>query len=358
MKIIHNKIRGRGAQHDPANSFLQHAVQKDPEQLATEDEKEALLYAQPKTQYIEVFPKTIINRVESPDLADYSLNPYQGCEHGCVYCYARNTHEYWGYSAGIDFESRILVKKNAADLLRAELRDQKWRPAGIMLAGNTDVYQPAEKQFGITRKLLEVFNELKHPVGLITKNSLIERDIDILSRMAAENRVVVSISLTTLDESLKRILEPRTSSAQSVLKTIRRLSDAGIPVQVLNAPVIPSLNDHEMFELAKAAAAAGARDIRYQVVRLNGKVAEIFNGWLEQAFPERASRIMNQIKDLHGGKVNDSRFGTRMKGEGHLASIIASQQALARKKFFSNQPKIQLDYSRFNAGTGKQLSLF
>jgi DNA repair photolyase len=358
MIVRHNKIRGRGAQHNPVNRFLRQETEPDPEQLSDPAEAEALLQNRPETEYLEVFPKSIINRVESPDLADYSLNPYQGCEHGCVYCYARNTHEYWGFSAGIDFESRIMVKKNAAELLRKELGNPKWKPSTIMLAGNTDIYQPAERKFGITRQLLEVFDSMKHPVGLITKNSLIERDIDILARMASEKRVLVNISLTTLDESLKRILEPRTSSSLSVLRTIRKLSDAGIPVQVLNAPVIPSLNDHEVFDIAKAAAEAGARDIHYIVVRLNGKVSEIFGLWLRQAFPDRASRILKQVSDIHGGSMSDSRFGIRMKGEGKWAEMIGSQQALARKKFFGEAANFKFDFSLFNPGSGKQLSLF
>jgi len=228
-------IKGRGSQLNPANRFLKSSNEIYVEDLPTQEEREELLKENPKTKYIEVFPKTILNKVDSPDIGlTWSMNPYQGCEHGCIYCYARNTHEYWGYSSGMDFEQNIMIKKNAPELLRKTLEHKNWEAASIMLAGNTDIYQPAERKFQITRELLTVFLDLQHPVSMITKNSLIERDLDILTELAKDNLVFVTMSLTTLDEHLKRIMEPRTSSANSVLRTIKRLTEAGIPVNVMS----------------------------------------------------------------------------------------------------------------------------
>lgn len=351
-------IKGRGAQFNPSNRFLKHSVVKDPEQLATEEEREELLTENPRTRHIEVFPKSIINKVESPDLPDWSMNPYQGCEHGCVYCYARNSHEYWGYSAGADFESTILVKKNAPDLLAKKLADPKWKAAMIMLAGNTDIYQPAERKYGLTRAILEMFYKYRHPVGLITKNALILRDIDILEKLAAENLVVVNMSLTTMDESLKRLLEPRTSSAARVLNAVKELSSRGIPVRIMNAPVIPSLNDFEITSIAKAAAEAGAIGMSYIMVRLNGQVASIFEDWIRKTFPDRAERVLNQIRSSHGGTLNESRFGIRMRGEGNWAEIIQKQHQIALRKYFPGKTTADLNYDLHRQFKGGQLSLF
>ncbi|HLP52712.1 MAG TPA: radical SAM protein, partial [Chitinophagales bacterium] len=265
-------VKGRGSQLNPANRFLKNSEkQVYVDDLATQEEREQLLTENPKTKYIDVFPKTIMNKVDSPDLGmAWSMNPYQGCEHGCIYCYARGTHEYWGYSAGAEFEQNILIKKNAPQLLHDALIGRKWVADTIMLSGNTDCYQPAERKFGITRQLLEVFLKFKHPVGIITKNSLIERDIDILAQLAALNLVSVTLSLTTLDEKLKRVMEPRTSSAHSVLRTISKLTTVGVPVNVNVAPIVPGLNDDGIFDTVKAVADAGALSAGFIVVRLNG----------------------------------------------------------------------------------------
>ncbi|MFN8276743.1 MAG: PA0069 family radical SAM protein [Chitinophagales bacterium] len=352
-------IRGRGAQINPHNRFLQHERLMYLDDLATQEEREALVHHNPKTKFIEVHPKTIVNRIDSPDLGmAYSLNPYQGCEHGCVYCYARNSHEYWGYSAGADFEQQILIKKNAPDLLRQFLQQKKHRAEMILLSGNTDCYQPAERTFGITRKLLEVFFHFRHPVGIITKNVLIERDVDILKKLAADRLVAVTLSLTTLDESMKRLLEPRTASVRQVLRTVRSLTDAGIPVTVNFAPVIPGLNDHELFDVCRAVKDQGALGVNYIVVRLNGQLAAIFEDWIRHHFPERGNKILNRIKSLHHGKLNDTEWGRRMKGEGEWAELFRRQHALAMHRFFPNRQPVVLNTALYETYRDQQLKLF
>lgn len=339
--------KGRGAQINPANPY--HQIIYDP--IPWEDEI--------RTQYIEVYPKTILNKVDSPDIGmAWSLNPYQGCEHGCIYCYARNTHPYWGYSAGLDFESKILVKRSAPELVEKALRNKNWEPMSIMLAGNTDCYQPAEARFGITRKILQVLWKYRHPVGIITKNSLVLRDLDILKKMADHRLVKVSVSLTTLDEKLRRFLEPRTASVNLRLKTIEALSKEGIPVNAMLAPIIPGLNDHEILSMAQKTAELGARSIGYTMVRLNGDVAEIFEDWARKNMPDRADRILNRIRDVHGGKLNDSRFGTRMRGEGPIADMVAQQFRLARQRFFEDRKMPDYDFTLFEKLRNPQLKLF
>lgn len=330
-----NYLKGRGAQINPANPYHQLRYDEIPD-----PEKEF------RTEYIEVHPKSILNKVTSPDIpGDYSLNPYQGCEHGCVYCYARNTHPYWGYSAGLDFEQKVLIKKGAAELLEATIRKKSWKATPIMLAGNTDIYQPAERQFGLTRAILEVLWRYKHPAGLITKNSLILRDLDILRLMAEQRLVHVSISLTTLDEDLRRMLEPRTASVSQRLKAIEGLSAAGVPVNAMLSPIIPGLTDHEILPMAKAVAERGAVSMGHSVVRLNGDVAAIFEDWIRKNMPDRADRVLNRIRDCHGGELNDSRFGTRMRGEGEIAEMIHKQARLAKKQYFAGKewPPFNLD---------------
>lgn len=323
-------------------------TEKDIEHLSTEEERREELLHNPKTRYLEVFPKTILNRVTSPDLPmGWSMNPYQGCEHGCIYCYARNSHEYWDYSSGAAFEQNIMVKKSAPELLRNTLLGKNWKPELIVLAGNTDIYQPAERHFKITRQCLSVFADLQHPVGLITKNVLIERDLDILAPMAQNNLVVVTLSLTTLREELKRVMEPRTSSVRQVLRAITTLSKAGIPVNVNTAPIIPGLNDDEIFDLIQAVAEAGAQTVSYIVVRLNGHNGKLFEDWVTKNFPDRAQKVLNRIKDLHAGRLNDTDYGRRMKGEGRFAELIKQQVTLARKKFLRGRSIPPLNYSLF-----------
>ncbi len=340
--------KGRGAQLNTPNPYEHTHYDQLPEEALAR-----------RTEYIKVHPKTILNKITSPDIpADWGLNPYQGCEHGCVYCYARTTHPYWGYSAGLDFETKILIKENAPTLLEVALRKPGWQAAPVMMAGNTDIYQPAEQQFGITRRLLDVFWKYRHPVGLITKNSLVLRDIDLLRQLAAERLACVTISLTTLQEEVRRYLEPRTASVEKRLQTIETLTDAGVPVNVLMAPIIPGLTDHEMLAMAKAAADRGARSIGYTVVRLNGDVATIFEHWVRQVYPDRADRILNRIRDCRGGQLGEKRFGVRHRGEGSIAEMINQQFQLARKRFFKDRtiPEYNLDlHASYKDG---QLRLF
>ena len=351
MPAPHQK--GRGAQINPANPYHRLRYTEEP-QLADLPSEEA-----GRTEYTEVYPKSFLNKIDSPDIGmGFSMNPYQGCEHGCVYCYARNTHPYWGYSAGLDFEQQILVKKDVAGLLEKRLRDPKWSASPIMLSGNTDCYQPAEKTYRLTRAVLEVLWKYRHPVGIITKNKLILRDLDLLTKLAEHRLLKVSISLTTLDETLRRSLEPRTSSVDGRLQAIEELSDAGVPVNVMAAPIIPGLNEQEILELARESAARGARSINYTMVRLNGDVAEIFADWLAKTFPDRKEKVLNKIRSCHGGQLNDSRFGKRMVGEGRYAEIIRSQFQLARRKFFAGRTMPEYDCELHLLHKSDQLRLF
>lgn len=329
-------LRGRGAQLNPSSKYEK--IVRDDQPLDWALHHAGWEEAELKTEYLETHPKTILNRVESPDIpAEWSLNPYQGCEHGCIYCYARNTHPYWGYSAGLDFEQKILVKRNAAALLETELKKKSWKAAPVMFAGNTDVYQPAERRFGITRACLEVFLKYRHPVSLITKNSLVLRDLDLLEQLAAHQLVHVAVSVTTLDESLRQFLEPRTATVAQRLKTIETLSQRGIPAFAMLAPIIPGLNEHEIFSLAKAVADRGALGIGYTMVRLNGDVGLLFEDWLRKTLPDHADKVLNKIRGAHNGHLHDHRAGLRMRGEGKIAEIIRDQFRLAREKFFTGR---------------------
>lgn len=325
-----NYIKGRGAQINTPDPFAKYINDSNPLHAVDEGQNQLA------TQYTLVHPKTIVNKVKSPDIPmDFSANPYQGCEHGCVYCYARNTHPFWGYSAGFEFEQRILYKNKAPQLLEEQLKNKRWKAKTIMLSGNTDCYQPIERALKITRKMLEVFWKYRHPVGIITKNSLVLRDLDILEKLAAHNLVRVAISITTLDEKLRSLLEPRTVPASRRLETIEQLSKAGIPVYAMMAPIIPGLNDHEILAIAKKSAELGARSFGHSIVRLNGDVATIFTDWVLRTYPDRAAKILNKIEACHGGSLGDKRSGVRMKGEGNIAKIINDQVVLAKKKYFA-----------------------
>jgi DNA repair photolyase len=347
-------LKGRGAQYNPANPFA-----KTEYVAAHQEGLDEAWEVNPQTEFFPEYPKTIINRVESPDLGlAYSMNPYQGCEHGCVYCYARNTHHYWGYGAGVDFERKIIVKENAPAILAAQLENPNWKVMPLMLAGNTDCYQPIEKKLQITRRLLEVLLQYRHPVSLITKNALILRDLDLLRKLNDLDLVHVSISLTTLDEKLRQKLEPRTASGAKRLEVIRQIAQAGIPVNAMLAPIIPGLNDQEIPELVRQAAEAGASSAAYTVVRLNGVIGEIFEDWLREAYPDRADKVIRQIASLHGGKVNDSVFGRRMQGEGPWAETIASLFRVAMHKYLPNRHMKPYNLDLFCGRAGKQLKLF
>ena len=358
MQIPGEHLKGRGAQHNVTNKFSAHSHEMRDDFLnhcnQEGDEPQNL-----KTLFIDTFPKTIVNKVESPDVGmGYSLNPYQGCEHGCVYCYARNSHEYWGYSAGLDFESRILVKRNAVRLLEKHLTKKSWKAAPIVLSGNTDCYQPAEKQFKITRSLLESFLKYRHPVGIITKNALIQRDLDIIRELAQYNLIQVNISITSLEEKTRRLLEPRTASVKKRLETVKKLSEAGVPVNVMTAPIIPGINSHEILPLIKAAADHGARSVGYTVVRLNGAIGGIFENWIRSAMPDRADKVLHQIAECHEGNLNDSQFGRRMRGSGEFANQIKAQVELGRKKYLKGRSIEPLDCELFEQYRPGQLSLF
>lgn len=326
--------KGRGAQINTHNRFLQNSYETEEDYLEFLRLNGEDTTQERKTQYIEVYPKTILNKVTSPDLhGAWSMNPYQGCEHGCTYCYARNSHEYWGYSAGSEFEQVILIKKNAPELLEKAFQKRSWQPEGIMLSGNTDCYQPAEKTFGITRQLLEVLLKYRNPVGIITKNALIQRDMDLLEEMQHWNLISVSITITSLNEKIRRVLEPRTATIKRKLDTIRMLSERNIPVNVMIAPVIPGLTSHEIMPIAEAVAEAGAHFINYTMVRLNGQIGEIFMDWVTKNFPDRAQKVKHLIESCHDGKLNDSEFGRRMRGEGQFAEQVKQTIHLARKKY-------------------------
>ncbi len=346
-------LKGRGAQFNPKNRFLKN--EKVREEIESIDD-----WSEPNsaTVYLEDNAKSIVNKVESPDVGMwYSMNPYQGCEHGCIYCYARNAHEYWGYSAGLDFERKIIVKKNAPELLRKFLMNKNWESVPISLSGNTDCYQPAEKKFELTKRILEVCNEFNQPVGMITKNAGILRDTKLLQEMAKKNLVSVLVSITSFDEDLRRAMEPRTTTAKQRLRVIKELSDVGVRMGVMLGPMIPGLNEHEMQRIMEAASANGAKFSAYTFIRLNGAIKLIFHDWLYKVFPDRADKVWHMIENGHGGQVNDSRYGVRMRGEGPIADLVRQQFKKYNKIYGLNAERWELDSTRFMR-PGEQGRLF
>ncbi|MGO3707955.1 MAG: PA0069 family radical SAM protein [Mesonia hippocampi] len=353
-----NYIKGRGAQKNVANRFfeLSHTLDND---FLDYCHKENETPTNNKTQFQEVFPKSIVNKVKSPDVGmTYSLNPYQGCEHGCIYCYARNSHEYWGYSAGLDFEQKILVKKNAAKLLENKINSKSWKATPIVLSGNTDCYQPIEKKLNLTRSCLQVFLNYKHPVAIITKNALITRDLDILKALAKDNLIRVNISVTSLNEETRRLLEPRTASIKLRLKTIKTLTEANIPVNVMMAPIIPGINSHEILPLVKKVSEVGATSVGYTLVRLNGAIADIFSDWIKKTMPNKAEKVLHQIADCHNGNLHNSQYGQRMRGNGVFAKQIADLFKIAQNKYLSNKEIKPLNNSLFEQFKTGQYKLF
>ena len=317
-------IRGRGASWSPANRF---------ERLHLDFTDVDVVDASPKaeetsrlpTQYFRDASKSVITRNNSPDVGfETSLNPYRGCEHGCIYCYARPTHEYLGFSAGLDFESKIMVKTNAPGLLRVELESLRWEPQTLVLSGVTDPYQPVERKLRITRGCLEVLATFRNPVAIITKNHLVTRDIDVLRELARHNAVAVNVSVTSLDPKLQQVLEPRTTSPQGRLDAIGELHAANIPVGVMVAPIIPGLTDHEVPKILTACAKAGAQFAGYTIIRLPWAVAPLFEHWLEEHFPDRKEKVLGRIRHLRDNRLNNSQWHTRMTGEGIFADQIAS----------------------------------
>jgi DNA repair photolyase len=347
-------IKGRGAQFNPKNKFLKETYAQ--EHVEAIDDWEP---REQKTSFIYDESKSIVNEVKSPDVGmSYSLNPYQGCEHGCIYCYARNSHEYWGYSAGLDFESKIVVKHNAPALLRKFFDNKNWIPAPVSLSGNTDCYQPIERKLKLTRQLLEICLAYKNPVGIITKNALVMRDLDLLTELAEQGLACVYTSVTGVDEDLRLALEPRTTTYKTRFKLIETLSKKGVPVGIMAAPMIPGLNDTQLSSILQTAANAGARYAGYTVVRLNGALEDIFKDWLFKAFPDRAEKVWHHIESCHGGKVQDSRWGTRMRGEGNIAAIIKQQFEIYCRRYLLNQSRFTYNTELFQRPNGGQLSLF
>jgi DNA repair photolyase len=346
------EFHNRGALVNPANRFEKISFERD-EEVSDED------YVLPKTEFFKDSSKSIISYNDSPDIGfETSLNPYRGCEHGCVYCYARPTHEYFGLSSGVDFESKIFVKIDAAALLRRELSHPKWNPQVIVMSGVTDCYQPFEKKFQITRQCLEVLLEFKNPVGIITKNQLVTRDIDLFKQMAEYHGICATISVTSLDLKVARAMEPRASTPINRLKAIEELVKAGIPVMVNVAPIVPGLTDHEIPAILKKAAELGVSGAGYTVLRLPYAVKDLFEKWLEEYFPDRKAKVINRIKELRGGVLYDSGFGQRMSGQGIFAKQFSDVFELSCRKLGLNKKHIHLSSASFQNPHQLQLRLF
>ncbi|WP_396636069.1 PA0069 family radical SAM protein [Maribacter sp. R77961] len=351
-------IKGRGAQLNTPNKFLEHIYETRADFLEYCHLEGEEAHSN-RTQYIPIFPKSIVNKVSSPDVGmQYSMNTYQGCEHGCIYCYARNTHEFWGYSPGLDFERKILIKKDAPRLLETKLKSKNWKACTVVLSGNTDCYQPAEKKYEITRQCLEVFLKYRHPVGIITKNALILRDLDILKELNKNGLIGVNISVTSMSEATRRILEPRTTTIKKRLEAISVLSEHNIPVNAMLAPIIPGINSHEVLQLAKAVSDKGARSFAFTVVRLNGAIGGIFMDWIKKTMPDKAEKVLHQIQECHGGNLNDSRFGIRSRGEGKIATQIHDMVDVARRRYFKEKSFPRLNTELHEQYKNGQMKLF
>ncbi len=327
--------KGRGATANPPNRF--ELMRYEPLEDGACDERPA-----PQTLFFRDNTRNIIATNDSPDIVfDASINPYRGCEPGCIYCYARPYHEYLGFSIGLDFETKIMVKEDAPKLLRKELNSPKWTPQVLGISGVTDAYQPIERRLQLTRRCLEVLAEFRNPVTIVTKNRLVTRDLDVLAKLAEHQAAGVAIAVTTLDPELARVMEPRATAPAGRLEAIRELSAAGIPTLVLVAPVIPGLTDHEMPAILAAARAAGAMGAGYTMLRLPHGLPELFGSWLEQHFPEKKDKILSRVRDMRGGAMNDSRFTARMRGEGAIADTIKQMFNVTKKKLgFPGRPAL------------------
>jgi DNA repair photolyase len=346
------KSPSRGALANPPTRFQKLHLEMDADYDPANDPS-------PRTRFYQDHTTSVLNRNESPDLGfDYTLNPYRGCEHGCIYCYARPTHEYLGFSAGLDFESRIMVKEDAPRLLREQLSSPHWQPQVIALSGVTDCYQPIERRLKLTRRCLEVLAEFRNPVGIVTKNNLVIRDIDLLAELAGVGAASVHLSVTTLDTDLRGILEPRTSPPQARLHAIRDLAQAGIPVGVLVAPIIPGLTDHELPRILEAAAEAGARFADYTVLRLPLAVGGLFEEWLEQHLPGQKEKVLGRLRSLHDGRLSDSTFGRRFAGSGHLAEQIHQLFEVSSRRVGLAHGGPDLSTTAFRRHTSQQLTFF
>jgi DNA repair photolyase len=349
-------LKGRGARSNESSRYDAERRVGFDDGWGTDDEAPPPI----KTEVSRDTTRTIIARNTSPDISfNQSINPYRGCEHGCIYCFARPTHAYLGLSPGLDFESKLLVKPDAAKLLEAELKKPSYRPQVIAMGTNTDPYQPVEREWRVTRSILQVMAEFKNPVGIVTKSALITRDIDILAPMAAEGLAKVAVSITTLDRKLARIMEPRAATPERRLETLRALSTAGIPTTVMTAPIIPALNDEEMETILARAAEAGATQAGYTLLRLPLEIKDLFREWLETQVPDRAKHVMSLVRSMRNGKDYDSNWGTRMTGTGPYASLIAQRFAIATRRLGLNEKHVPLDISKFRRPpqTGDQLAL-
>lgn len=350
------QLHGRGARTNTTGRY-------EPQVRVSFDDGWTRLDEEPapiRTTVQEDATRTIIARNKSPDISfDQSINPYRGCEHGCVYCFARPTHAYLGLSPGVDFESRLFVKPDAANLLRAELRAPTYQPKVIAMGTNTDPYQPIERTRKVTRSILEVLAEFKNPTGIVTKSTLIQRDIDILAPMADKNLARAAVSITTLDRKLARAMEPRAATPERRLDTIRALTKAGIPTAVMTAPMIPALNDSELENILAAAADAGATQAGFVVLRLPLEIKDLFREWLDAHAPDKAKHVMSLVRQMRGGKDYDSEWGTRMRGKGPYARLIAQRFAIATRRLGLNKNHRPLDVSKFRRPPtiGDQLAL-
>lgn len=336
---------------NPTNRFETYSLERDADWDPEQD-------PQPRTTFFHDRSATIISYNNSPDIGfDASINPYRGCEHGCSYCYARNTHEYLGFSAGIDFETKIVVKQDAPDLLRKELSSPRWKPQVLAMSGVTDCYQPVERRLQLTRKCLAVLAEFRNPVAIITKNHLVTRDIDLLRELAAYQAVAVNISINSLNNDLVTRMEPRASLPKHRLAAVEALSKAEVPVGVLVAPVIPALNDHEIPAVLREAKNAGAQWAGTEILRLPLTVAPVFQQWLERQFPEKMEKVLNRVRAIRGGKLNDPRFGSRMRGEGIFAEQISQMFHIARRRVGIPDHGPELSVLHFRRPGGQQLEL-
>lgn len=344
-------MKGRAAAANPANRFESILLERDVDWDPTEDPA-------PQTQFLRDATTTFITYNNSPDVGfEASINPYRGCEHGCIYCFARPTHEYLGFSAGLDFETKIMVKEDGPEILRRELSARKWKPQTLAMSGVTDCYQPVERRLKLTRRCLEVLAEFLNPVAIITKNHLVTRDVDLLAELAHHGAVVVNISITTLDATLTPKLEPRASLPRHRLAAVEALSQAGVPVNVLVAPVIPALTDHEMPKIIEAAAAAGAVSAGFVPLRLPFGVAPMFEDWLTRHFPERKETILNRIREIRGGQLNDPNFGSRMRGEGIFAEQMRAMFHVACRRAGLPKREVTLSAAAFRVPAGPQMEL-
>jgi DNA repair photolyase len=350
---------GRGTTLNPPNRYERLHVVADLD--ATPDDLGIDIDAplpDARTQFFEDGTESILSHNDSPDIPfSYGINPYRGCEHGCAYCYARAYHDYLGWSSGLDFETKILVKRRAPELLRRELSSPRWQPQLIAVSGATDCYQPAERHFRLTRQCLEVLLELRNPVGIITKNFLVTRDVDLLAEFAKWQGVMAHITITSLDADLAGKLEPRAARPQARLRAIRTLAEAGVPVGVMVAPIIPGLTDHEVPAILDAAAQAGARSAGYTILRLPHAVKEIFTSWMDTHEPLKKERVLSRVKDLHGGSLRVSDWGQRMRGDGIFAEQIRELFKISRRRAGLDQPLPELSTAHFRRPGGEQLTL-